>query len=551
MIRRICIGVICLSFLPFLTAQGGKYDVRFEMDNVGQGQCSVLRCKNKETGKEESMLVDIGSTSYSKEFAYFKQQPETPQKKDKPEKKKGEGPRKSIVTPSDFEESTQNPDPKLIQEKVKEFIAKLRCQFLPTEKAQQEKAKEEEEKKEKTKKQKKRGRKKEEEEENPPIYVRTVVISHPDQDHYGWLTKLFCEKNDRIDYLVLGGLPEHYDVSGKVKFYKWITARIANGTRVYFPAIQFEPIASMEEICIESEKCKNRERTYAPYLYANPQNSLEYFIQRDKPFEFQGKKEDHLSQAFNFGEEVQIYPLAFNPSHFEDDGGILRFSDSQDDNTDSLVLKIEYGKSSVLLTGDATGLTMNKIYHRYRYFPDFLKVNILCAAHHGSASHDSNDMELIKATQPEYVLISNGHMHDHPAKRAYKNFKKSERLKTVRIHKVLVGPSNNCKEGSVHISERAIFATLNSGDLVATLHDEKPQGKELIQLYTEKHKDIRIYDRGPKEEQVAPVKKIEEGENSVKVITEPKRPVRKAKRKVLQKPKGKTEPITPKKADLP
>ena len=31
-----------------------------------------------------------------------------------------------------------------------------------------------------------------------PIYVKTVVITHPDKDHYGWLTKLFNEKEDHI-----------------------------------------------------------------------------------------------------------------------------------------------------------------------------------------------------------------------------------------------------------------------------------------------------------------------------------------------------------------
>lgn len=139
MVLRVSIGLVYLSIIPFFAAQGGKYDVNLDIYNVGQGQCSVLRCKNKETGEEEAMLVDIGSTSYGKEFTYQEKQPPTPQKKEKTEKKKGveeekgekkTRPRQSLVTAPDFKESTEERDEKWVKTKVKDFTARMRLQFL-------------------------------------------------------------------------------------------------------------------------------------------------------------------------------------------------------------------------------------------------------------------------------------------------------------------------------------------------------------------------------------------------------------------------------------
>ena len=87
----------------------------------------------------------------------------------------------------------------------------------------------------------------------------------------------------------------------------------------------------------------------------------------------------------------------------------------------------------------------------------------------------------MEATQPEYVLISNGLLYDHPSEKAYKNFKESPRLKRVEKHKVFV--AENSKKGHTHETQRAIYSTLTNGWLSFRLNKTGT-----VDLKTEKEK---------------------------------------------------------------
>lgn len=81
---------------------------------------------------------------------------------------------------------------------------------------------------------------------------------------------------------------------------------------------------------------------------------------------------------------------------------------SRRDNDDSLVMMLSYGKSSVLLTGDAEKRSEQ---HLAEVAPE---VDLLKVAHHGSAT--STNPELLNAVRPAYALISVGDhsIYGHP-----------------------------------------------------------------------------------------------------------------------------------------
>jgi len=82
-------------------------------------------------------------------------------------------------------------------------------------------------------------------------------------------------------------------------------------------------------------------------------------------------------------------------------------------NDHSLVLKLVYGETAILFTGDAEDHQERRIISRYG---DFLKSDILKAGHHGSRT--SSTEPFLSVVQPDVVLISlsfrNMFRHPHP-----------------------------------------------------------------------------------------------------------------------------------------
>ena len=83
-------------------------------------------------------------------------------------------------------------------------------------------------------------------------------------------------------------------------------------------------------------------------------------------------------------------------------------------NDGSLVAKLIYGKTSVMLTGDASSLTEKIILADNS--KDKLASSILKVGHHGSRT--STSAEFVKAVAPTYALISDGkdNKYGHPHK---------------------------------------------------------------------------------------------------------------------------------------
>ncbi len=89
-----------------------------------------------------------------------------------------------------------------------------------------------------------------------------------------------------------------------------------------------------------------------------------------------------------------------------DDGG------AEASNTSSIVLRIEYGSTSMLLTGDADNAAERYLVDRWG---TLLQADVLKVGHHGSAS--STAPEFLRLVQPDIAVISCGRLNrfGHPA----------------------------------------------------------------------------------------------------------------------------------------
>ena len=88
---------------------------------------------------------------------------------------------------------------------------------------------------------------------------------------------------------------------------------------------------------------------------------------------------------------------------------VLSVSDDDSDlNDTSIVLRLKYGTTSFLFTGDATEKIENTILNKE------IKSDVLKVAHHGSST--SNSLSFLKRVSPTYAVISvgEGNSYNHP-----------------------------------------------------------------------------------------------------------------------------------------
>ncbi len=80
-------------------------------------------------------------------------------------------------------------------------------------------------------------------------------------------------------------------------------------------------------------------------------------------------------------------------------------------NMASIIIRVEYGSTSVMLTGDAPIEIEKYVVDAY---PNFLKSNVLKLGHHGSKTSSSE--EFLDAVHPEYAVVSAGlkNKYGHP-----------------------------------------------------------------------------------------------------------------------------------------
>lgn len=93
---------------------------------------------------------------------------------------------------------------------------------------------------------------------------------------------------------------------------------------------------------------------------------------------------------------------------------------SRNTNDESLVIRIDHGGKSCLITGDATDKTieyLKQLVEEHVLDADLLKADILLASHHGAESDGSNNLNFINSVNPKFVVFSaglSGNCHPRP-----------------------------------------------------------------------------------------------------------------------------------------
>ena len=332
----------------------------------------------------------------------------------------------------------------------------------------------------------------------PSISVKTVVISHPDSDHFNWIWHVLDASKDKLENIILGGRPEKY--LDNENFRIWLEKWLNKNSKVFFLAAEDSKVKNVDDL----QRFKQKGYKLAPSLFSNPQ--LPHFnIVSTRVFRQDSlvKPTDDLYKAFDFGPHTLFEFLTINPVHIASNvtaGHYIRFFYGEDessdiDNQDSLVLKINNQKTrkSAVLLGDATALTMTRAFSNYN--PGELKTDVLLAAHHGASSWGSNNSQLFEMFKPTCVVFSNGqHLKfAHPREKAYNQAKQgipvgqTEPHNMTRYHET--GGDNQKGEYQTWMVTRPIFSTFDNGSIQATFADEKGE----ISLKSIDGGDTRLY----------------------------------------------------------
>ena len=150
---------------------------------------------------------------------------------------------------------------------------------------------------------------------------------------------------------------------------------------------------------------------------------------------------------------------------------------NHEENMSSSVLRlIFYNNFSVIITGDATGVTTDRIIHNFSVLGspyNSLFCHVLLACHHGAITEESNNQEWIFATQPVHVIFSAGKYkgYNHPQFDAVYNYSISPRITKEMADHIIICGRNKEKEGGaktkprlINVSEHAFIKTYKKLD---------------------------------------------------------------------------------------
>ena len=326
---------------------------------------------------------------------------------------------------------------------------------------------------------------------NSLLNIYRIDISHSDTDHYNKLIKVIHNPKDKVGSLVFGGLPEHYNFCKDDDSKEWLNYRFKNETKVYFPAIQLEPITTMQQF--DDVLKKSRNEHYIKHIYTTIDGQLSDL-----------RLCSNILKDAHFGDNVRMDYLCINSRHLQGPNNILRIASPKNDNDDSLVIKITlYERSikglswaeiiklksrSILLPGDMTGITEKVIKDSFLNHPQMCQADVMVLAHHGSNEEGCNSQSLLSMVKPKIVISSNGYTrHNHLNGKTYQYVHELESLRSISFHSVHSALKN---EYFLNTTQGAILSTLDSGDIKVTFTCSDITANKDMPLHTEKNGNI-------------------------------------------------------------
>ena len=245
------------------------------------------------------------------------------------------------------------------------------------------------------------------------VRLHNVILSHPDFDHYGGLIDLFQGKVQRPDREFVVEV-EHFYHSGMGRFKNQPKlGKTKNGT-VPEPPFDEYGVNGTDTFITELLAGKNTFKTPARPLddtfarFADLVGKVPTTVQR------LGHHDEYLPE-YGEDEEVTIRVLGPIVEQVNGTSGLRVFdSESVTRNGHSIVLRVEYGKARILLTGDLNTAAQRLLlsYHPLEEF----SVDVAKGCHHGS---DDIDLRFVRAMKSRVTVISSGDNEDyaHPRPR--------------------------------------------------------------------------------------------------------------------------------------
>lgn len=289
----------------------------------------------------------------------------------------------------------------------------------------------------------------------------TIIVSHPDKDHLNWLKRILehgAIKQNKNITIYLGGSFEKYLTASDAKALLNALLNRKNVPTIHSLSHALT-ISDMKDLVTKVDEYRTQFIKNHALGYEDVDSALIQTLRirssplhRVRPF-IVSSNIDGLDDCNRVRVEIlganaghaptRIYPIV--------DSGVQSFINdtscpegevvNPDENTNSIVLRVTfYNKESIIITGDATGITTNRL---IRYYPGSqdgtLYCDLLIACHHGSISEESNNLSWVKATQPKWIIFSAGMFdsYHHPQFDAVWNYAGSQRLEMAQEHPIL------------------------------------------------------------------------------------------------------------------
>lgn len=96
-------------------------------------------------------------------------------------------------------------------------------------------------------------------------------------------------------------------------------------------------------------------------------------------------------------------------------------SKETDTNANSAIVRLSFNEHNILIMGDATGHTTNRILNVIDN-PKILRSDLLIMSHHGSDTDNTNHITWAAVTAPKHIAVSSGFKYTHPTLTAITNF---------------------------------------------------------------------------------------------------------------------------------
>lgn len=223
--------------------------------------------------------------------------------------------------------------------------------------------------------------------------IKAVIITHPDSDHYDWLGGLFnfaLEKNrngrlKRISFFI-GGRGEDFEYCNII--YNNVLKNVCEDCCFYIREISsdcvFKKTLGTHSVLLDRKGLKEVEDPWVRWELYRPKDPG-----CNDGYD-NNEVEDILSRIVGKGTNVSV--LSPTPN-------VVRTA--LDNNSNSLVIHVNFGVGSVLFTGDATGNTLDAVYGDTKNLDSHTvavsvrnrsllkRVNFLIAPHHGSETEGS------------------------------------------------------------------------------------------------------------------------------------------------------------------